>query len=181
MGCWTERTVLRLSSRKQNPEGKHSEIAPGAVVTQTSSNPCLEVQGDHILWHHLISSRISTDNQMGSNSYLASAMESHQSTALLRRRSLFRLRSWGLRLISLTPGGWQRESNTGSSVADRLDSRSQVSLSRWSQVTHPRLTPLLQSKPVLVSVGLHYFYIKTVAQVRQHYILQQSVIHRDIF
>ena len=39
----TERTVLRLSSRKQNPEGKCSKIASGAVVSQTSSNPCLEV------------------------------------------------------------------------------------------------------------------------------------------
>lgn len=29
--------------------------------------------------------------------------------------------------------------------------------------------------------GLCYLYMKTAAQIRQHYILQQSVIHHDIF
>lgn len=47
-----------------------------------------------ILWHNLISSRISTANQMGSHIYHASAVESYQSTVLLKRCSLFRLKSY---------------------------------------------------------------------------------------
>lgn len=86
--------MLCLYSRKQHPEGKYSKIAAGAAMTQTSNK------------HHVLHFKVSlalqqsqTDNQMGSSSYLASVVGSHQIIPFSRRCSLFRLRSY-LRLES---------------------------------------------------------------------------------
>lgn len=100
-----------------------------------------------ILWHNLISGRISTANQMGSHIYHASAVESYQSTALLKIRSLFRLKSYlSLRLINILEG----------QVMERIKHCQQCCLQAWLQPPGDwsKTDPLLHNKPAWVSVGL---------------------------